>query len=551
MAESVIQLEKEYCPPIDSALFSAILSDYENLHEQAIQEIRSILDALKASALEEEATDFDPSGSRGINASETQETESGISDRAESCPEHGGDAGSKSETDLTSLSRSLSSFNFKAGQTSDSEGEQDVSNGDILKLEELDSQSKEALLKEMFPNVKEFSISYTLKKCDEIFSRTVEELLNQVFLEDENRDGKKIGAKGIEAFAEANGATRGRKVKGKRKKRYNMLGERRASSLPAPVADQDMNGGVGSGKWEKAQRDVEFICSRTSLPLQVVSSTYHNDGASLPATIHTLLESQSKDIPQITSDDPIVQAHAFELGEDFPTIPASQLTTLVRLSHPSTAAAHELAKELITRPQRKGPSGIEIITRYSPIELSEISKRSNPHSSSSPNTNLSLPSATALASSYNLARQTAFTQASAAYRRGKSDHLMGAAAGYYSSIGRDFDAKAKNYSAAAADALVSSQSNRMELDLHGVSVKDAVRIARERVTMWWVALGDSRIGGGSSSIRAFRIVTGLGRHSEGGRGRIGPAVGKMLVREGWKVQVGEGVVTVTGIAKVR
>lgn len=47
----------------------------------------------------------------------------------------------------------------------------------------------------------------------------------------------------------------------------------------------------------------------------------------------------------------------------------------------------------------------------------------------------------------------------------------------------------------------------------------------------------------------FRIVTGKGTHSEGGRGRLGPAVGGMLVREGWRVEVTEGVVAVTGRAR--
>jgi hypothetical protein len=47
----------------------------------------------------------------------------------------------------------------------------------------------------------------------------------------------------------------------------------------------------------------------------------------------------------------------------------------------------------------------------------------------------------------------------------------------------------------------------------------------------------------------YRIVTGLGRHSEGGRGKIGPAVLKTLMSEGWKVEVGTGELRVTGLAR--
>jgi len=49
--------------------------------------------------------------------------------------------------------------------------------------------------------------------------------------------------------------------------------------------------------------------------------------------------------------------------------------------------------------------------------------------------------------------------------------------------------------------------------------------------------------------RGLRIVTGVGRHSEGGRGKLGPAVARMLVSEGWRVEVGEGIVEVLGRAK--
>jgi len=80
-----------------------------------------------------------------------------------------------------------------------------------------------------------------------------------------------------------------------------------------------------------------------------------------------------------------------------------------------------------------------------------------------------------------------------------------------------------------------------------VNVKEAVRISRERVTTWWHELGEGRIGGrGIGS--GYRIITGQGNHSDGGRAKLGPAVGKMLLREGWKVEVFSGILVVTGVA---
>jgi hypothetical protein len=122
---------------------------------------------------------------------------------------------------------------------------------------------------------------------------------------------------------------------------------------------------------------------------------------------------------------------------------------------------------------------------------------------------------------------------------------MGAAAAYYSSVGRDFDAKAKSAVSATADATAARQATATQLDLHGIGVADAVRIAREKVTSWWVGLGDRAHGHAG-----YKIITGKGTHSEGGVARVGPAVSRMLIREGWRVEVGSGSMIVTGVVKV-
>lgn len=148
------------------------------------------------------------------------------------------------------------------------------------------------------------------------------------------------------------------------------------------------------------------------------------------------------------------------------------------------------------------------------------------------------------------ARSIAFAQASAAHRKSKSTPLMGGAASYYSALGREASATLQRDEAVAADALVSAQSRAGELDLHGVTVKDAVRIAQERVERWWgVEGGGEWARAGRVMGPGLRIVTGVGRHSEGGKGRLGPAVGAMLLKGGWRVEVTEGVVTVVGRAR--
>jgi hypothetical protein len=131
---------------------------------------------------------------------------------------------------------------------------------------------------------------------------------------------------------------------------------------------------------------------------------------------------------------------------------------------------------------------------------------------------------------------------------------MRQAAAYYAQEGRDLNANLKAMNAAEADAFVSQQSTPTSLDLHGVTVADATRIAKQRTQAWWNSLGERQIREWSGAGRrgggeAYRIITGLGRHSEGGRGKLGPAVAKTLVNEGWKVEIEPGELYVTGLAR--
>jgi hypothetical protein len=138
-------------------------------------------------------------------------------------------------------------------------------------------------------------------------------------------------------------------------------------------------------------------------------------------------------------------------------------------------------------------------------------------------------------------------------RKANSDNLLSGAAAYYSQLGRDAHASLLSASAAEADTLVESQSSLTQLDLHGVGVKDAVRIASAKVREWWEGLGESRVraGGDKNGVgEGYRIVTGLGRHSKRGRARLGPAVCRKLVEEGWKVEVGSGYLTIMGRRKI-
>ena len=487
--------------------------------------------------MSEENGAFDPSASSGIQDDASSRTSS---DRARSW--HGDIASEVTEdTDISGVSQALGSVNINGNPRV--VGSDMIDHGKlehVSPLENLSSEEKTSLLQEMFPNAKIFDISYTLKKVCFDFGKAVEELLNKAFLAEEG--GTELKGKGIDAFAAP--AVNARERRAMRKKRQLL---RRISSTPGSQAGETSDSPSPLSRWDRAKEDVDFIAQRTYLSPQVIASTYHKSGASLSSTIAALCDSTGFDPtsnPYVSEDHlPTIEDHTAELSVDFPTLSFTKLTALIRLTHPSTGSAHELAHALYSLPSLTSPPNI--IPQYLPRIPSPEAASSPKHTASySPSP---LPSSTATA--FAAARSTAFEQAQSAYQKSKSKPLMAGAASYYGSVGRDASVSLRRYEAAAADALVAHQSRSGEVDLHGVNVKDAVRISRERAESWWEREGMEWARAGKALGQGLKIITGAGHHSAGGRARLGPAIGKMLVGEGWKIEVGEGMLVVVGRAR--
>lgn len=519
---------------MDPALLYVLISDYDLSGASSREQLRALLDDIKSNAEAEELTTFDPSGS---SAKRDASTTDASPERAQSWH---GDALSEG-TELTNLSQSLDSWSI------DGKNKEEVletlvpePSWDDTKAEELSVSDLTAILQAMFPSITAFNIEYALKKSGGRFGPTVEDLLSQAFFEEERlTSGTPTIQKGIDAFAEPiHGAqARGRKARGKRKKQ-----SRRTSSTPAPESATSTVDSSPQSRWDRGKEEIEFIAQRVHISRQTVTSTYHKSGASMPSTIAALCSLQESAIsnPYLPSASRLsLESSVKSLSQDFPYVSQQTLEGLIQITYPSMASANELVHAL-TNATYGSSFTTQIMPQYSP-------RPSTPPSPTSRNVDSSSTLPTTVAANLAAVRSTAFAQASAAYRKSKSKPLMAGAASYYSSVGRDAAAEVVRHEAAVSDALVSKQSRNGEVDLHGVNVKNAVRIARNKVQSWWE-------GGAAEWARqgkvqegdGLRIVTGVGRHSEGGRSKIGPAVGAMLVREGWKVEIGEGVILVRG-----
>ncbi|KAK2074599.1 hypothetical protein P8C59_008794 [Phyllachora maydis] len=123
-----------------------------------------------------------------------------------------------------------------------------------------------------------------------------------------------------------------------------------------------------------------------------------------------------------------------------------------------------------------------------------------------------------------------------------------AAASVYAARAQDGLQTMSSKISVAAERHVAATSRPAWIDLHGVSVMDGVRIAKQRVQAWW----DGMDGEGRERTRrgqpreGFTVVTGVGNHNTGGVSRLRQAVGAALRSDGWRTETLTGKFYVTG-----
>jgi hypothetical protein len=485
------------------------------------------LESLKVAALEQEHSDFDPSGTGGVGSAASAEDS-----KSHSSPEADSD-----------------SYGVATVTTALSELQWDDTTTVGVDLEEMSFQQKEEYLKAMFTTLKPYDVLFVLKKCKGVLCRAIDELLNISSLEEEEarqpHDGHAVIPKGIDGFLSYENDNRGRKGKSKRHPRTNETS--RASAAAADLSE-DPNG--PRNVWTTSKEDVHFISSRTSLPQKLIRSTYHANAASLPATIRAIVAASGASFSTLNELDPFIQTNIVALRQDFQHLSDSQLFGLLHITRNIPSAARELAEAMVSSPEAVQRGKVAGMVQYAPFNPAREIDSHSPRPSSQWTT-VDPASTRAVAASHDAAARVAYAKASAAYKRGKSDHLMNGVAAYYADVARERSKAAKASLEAAADAHVASQSSPHVLDLHGVGVAAAVRIVQARVNIWWDSLGDTKYAprGGGPARDGYRIVTGIGRHSKNGAPRIGPAVSRMLVREGWKIEIGQGEIIVYGKAR--
>lgn len=527
MADLQQSLKRRYCPPLDESLFIVLAGDYNLDDASSKQDLEQILDSLREEALVEQDLEL---------AAPVQNTTLQRVQDAEASQTTSQTTTTDNDENIDSITTGLSELQANS-ENAYADFEPELPHG----LEEGSTADKEKWLKILFPAIEPVQISETVSKCGGNVQASIDELLNLSFINDdldENYVPPPV-LKGVEGFAEGR-QTKKSKTKSHRKKGKNqILTANDLSDSPSSSANV----------WKNTTEDVEFIVSRTNLSTATVTSLYRQKGANLALTIRSLIAKEAESNATLIRENEIIQLQAAELKLDLEGFSDTSIHGALLLARMIPSAARDLLEATIQSYDETNKTGKLIgIAQYTPINLSEDEEPTKKKKTIS-----AIPTGDAVdlmsqAGVHSYHANRAFSQASSAYRRGKSDRLMGGAAAYYASVGHERRQKQKELMASAANAYVSQQSSSTVLDLHGVTVEHAVMLARSRVESWWEGLGDKKyVVGGIGN--GYKIITGVGTHSAQGIGRIGPAVSKTLINEGWRVNVQRGEIIVEGRAR--
>lgn len=516
----------------------AIAGDY-NLGDSAeYSAAEATLQSLAQSVPIDGATGFNPSGVPAL-------------------PDGGSDGLADEATTTASLSRPASQTNATDFSSADSNtADFGPTPPRLTSLDGDSPESKALLLQSMFSGLKAFDIEYSLKKANGNLEAALDDLLNLEYLQSTGQQ-----AKGVDAFFAADDAPCSRSKRSKAKKgagsgksssgqgRSDSGGECFASRGAASVGAHTLTRG------RPAQDDIQYIAERFGMRSDQVSAAYHKAGCSKGATAVELLDQLLSH--GIQSQDEAGKAEADKLARKYRHVPERYMLTIVHVAGSIPQFAGDVAC-LVNKHFSKQPKSTRLDISYSlaPLAPGEIEgtgavavarRASAAAAASGRAAPAAMSSCQALeaANKHRQARMEAMSSAAQLRRKGGSSGLYRQAVGYYTDQAREQARYAQQAVSTAADLWVEEQRTASAIDLHGVEVRDGVRIARQKTQEWWQGLGEFRSKKAKEQ-GGFTVITGLGRHSAGGMSQLRAAVAAALVQDGWRVRVETGKFVVEG-----
>ena len=422
---------------------------------------------------------------------------------------------------------------------------------DYIKIDALSESETFQFLRITFPKLSDSELKETIKASGGDVRKAVGTLLNTEYNNAERKDTPiyQLNEDSDENDDGDDSIWAQRRPGGLSRPQVSGLATPKGPSFPAlggttspqksPISSQSQS--PVRSRWDALDTQITFLSQSLSLPTTKVRSAFHLNSSSLPRTLRDLL----KDIPLDRYDRDVVA----NLKTSFKRVDEDSLRKIVVGTNHDLECAMELARILdhdryymsstVTTTRAKNPSTATTTVLKSPQASPRIQDDGEG----------TYDDMSSLRTYYLTKRNEAFAAASQSYRKSKSDSLRSGVAAYYASLGRDYDTKYRYYSHLSANRLVAERQTRPnELDLHGVSIKDAVRLVEEGVTAWWARVGVIRERGEVKALESFVVIVGKGDKKPGGS-KLGPAVGGWLRRNGWGFQEARGEIIVWGLRK--
>ncbi|GAA5825033.1 hypothetical protein JCM3770_007378 [Rhodotorula araucariae] len=338
------------------------------------------------------------------------------------------------------------------------------------------------------------------------------------------------------------------------------------ASNPASSALADAP--LSTNAWASISSQASFLSACMHVSVSRITSVYHAQGSSLARTVSVLLEQLAHERPfdalagalelksqlrlivpvQKASDDHLeallsaaegdlsdaLDLHGF-IGELEQSGAPLALTALVsRAPSAAASALHSVAGV---------PEGFTVVSAgRSPT----LAAHAVPPTATAPvEERYTFEQCQSRALEYLVKRNDAFRTAARSFQRGGAGER--GAAGYWAEKGREYDRERRKWEERVARAAVSerrAKTGTNTVDLHGLTLAQALTIVDEACNTWWTNARDTL------HPEPLRIITGVGRHSRNGTPVLGPAVAKHLDREGWRWKWDDGPIVAGGVGPV-
>ncbi|CAG8724459.1 3065_t:CDS:2, partial [Acaulospora morrowiae] len=152
-----------------------------------------------------------------------------------------------------------------------------------------------------------------------------------------------------------------------------------------------------------------------------------------------------------------------------------------------------------------------------------------------------------MANEYMEKRNDAFRKAVKAWKNSRNSRYGdGGIASHYSADGHKYDQEMKKWNSRAVKSMLKQRSRIDEylLDLHGLTVNEAITVVKERLSRLHNSKGTTKSGG--MFFRPLKIITGVGKHSPNGIAKLPEAIDRFLHENKWDFSKHKGYVLVKG-----